>query len=245
MGEYTTKTEDGKWMSIDGKIYTTRSGAYKRSKKVKSDYVEINNPQSENDGESIEDNENSDVNETDDDTPIWSKQDFVIDIDSNIHQEQVPAILKRIKPSAASKGGKKTKKDLEMERSTNVALTKIVYKSADVGLTKYKRIMMEDPNSEAITHSEEDYEWISNIAVDAMEYNGFNLGSVIGANQIFVISNVGWFGVPIYKINKESEKSPFKGKLGGSFGRLLEKIPIIGKRIRNKKSLPKEVVKNG
>jgi hypothetical protein len=131
-----------------------------------------------------------------------------------------------------------------MERSTNVALTKIVYKSADVGLTKYKRIMMEDPNSEAITHSEEDYEWISNIAVDAMEYNGFNLGSVIGANQIFVISNVGWFGVPIYKINKESEKSPFKGKLGGSFGRLLEKIPIIGKRIRNKKSLPKEVVKN-
>ena len=37
MGEFTKKLDNGKWQSIDGKEYATRSGAYKRSKKIEDD----------------------------------------------------------------------------------------------------------------------------------------------------------------------------------------------------------------
>jgi len=237
MGEFTNKMNDGKWESIDGKLYDTRSGAYKRSKKIKSIEKPVEEDNSNDDTRDIDNEKELQIDDSQDDSPRWSKQDFVIDVDPNNHVEIVPAILKKIKPSIPSKGGKKTKKDIELERSTNIALTKIAYKSADVGLTKYKRIMMEDPKAESIEHSETDYDWISNIAVDAMEYNGFNIGSIVGPNNIFVISNVGWFGVPIYKINKESDKSPFKGRFKGSFGRLLQKVPIVGKRFKIKKEV--------
>ena len=37
------------------------------------------------------------------------------------------------------------------------------------------------------------------------------------------------------RINAESGKSPFKGVNGGRIGRLLERMPIIGKWIKNRR----------
>jgi len=55
---------------------------------------------------------------------------------------------------------------------------------------------------------------------------------MIGTSTIAVVANAHWFGVPLYKIHQESEKSPFKGRVGGAFGRFLKRMPIIGKRLK-------------
>ena len=60
---------------------------------------------------------------------------------------------------------------------------------------------------------------------------------MVGTGTIAVVANAHWFGVPLYKIHQESEKSPFKGKLGGAFGRFLRRLPIIGKRIKAKEEV--------
>ena len=230
MGEFTKKLNDGKWQSVDGKVYETRSGAYKRSKKIN---LKNSEPEPEPEPDIIEKEQSDKV---DDESPNWAEQDFTVELDDDNDVETIPAILKKLKPSTTVRRGKMSKKELDAERSTSVAITKIGYRGADLILTKYKRIMMEDPNSTPIEHSEEDLEWISNIGVDALEYNGINVSKAIGPNQIFLISNSGWFGVPLWKISKESERSPFKGKIKGSFGRFLERVPFIGKRIKTKRS---------
>tara|TARA_R110001606_G_scaffold340732_2_gene489005 strand:+ start:255 stop:980 length:726 start_codon:yes stop_codon:yes gene_type:complete len=240
MGEFTKKLDNGKWQSIDGKEYATRSGAYKRSKKIEDNKVPSQEVEQED-----ETNNDTIIDNQQDSSPLWAEQDFTIDLDDDV-SEVIPSILKKIKPSVGERRGKKNKKEMEIERNTNKALIKIGYRTGDVMLTKYKRVMMDDPNSNKIEHSETDYEWISDIGVDAMEHNGINISQSIGPNQVFLAANVGWFGVPLYRINKESDKSPFKGKLGGGFGRLLERVPFIGKRIKAKRNpvLVKEVVQD-
>jgi len=233
MGEYATKDDDDKWIASDGKKYKTRSGAWKWSKKLEE---KSNPPPVET--ESISESEIDDPS-NDDNTPNYnySEPDWIIDdIDgSSDNQEFVPGILKRIKP-ASERRGKRSKKEIEADQQTNGAILKVAYKSGDHLLTRYKRMMLDDKNAEAVTHSEEDYDWITTITNEALEHNGFNIGAAIGPNQIAILANGYWFSAPVYKINKESSKSPFKGALGGRMGRILEKVPFIGKRIKRSRN---------
>jgi len=48
------------------------------------------------------------------------------------------------------------------------------------------------------------------------------------------IANVYWFGTPLTRIHQESDKSPFKGRFAGA-GRMLERIPLIGKRLKKRR----------
>ena len=144
--------------------------------------------------------------------------------------EVVPTVLKRITPTVA--GQKKTRKEMEQERKTNVALLKVGYRTGDVLLTRYKRALMEDSQAEAITHSETDYEWISGVSNAALEENGISIGAAIGTTQIALIANGYWFAAPVAKIHKEADKSPFTGRVGGAVGRFLERVPVLGKRLR-------------
>jgi len=211
------ETEEGKrWLSTDGKEYKSRSGAWKRSKKL----LEQEEPQVEETQEEVQD-----------DTPIWSTYDYGDIVDEVSPTETVPTILKTIKPAAQAKG-KLSKKEAAAKKSMNKSILTVGYRTGDHLMTGYRRAMLEDPKATAITHSDSDYNWISEVTNEALEDSGVSVSDMVGTGTIAVVANAHWFGVPLYKIHQESEKSPFKGRVGGAFGRFLRRLPIIGKRIK-------------
>ena len=213
------ETEDGKrWLSTDGKEYKSRSGAWKRSKKLldQAEEPEVTEPE---------------IDEVQDETPIWATYDYGDIVDEVSPTETVPTILKTIKPAAVAKG-KLTKKEMAAKKSMNKSILTVGYRTGDHLMTHYRRAMLEDPKATAITHSDSDYNWISEVTNEALEDSGVIVSDMVGTSMIAVVANAHWFGVPLYKIHQESEKSPFKGKVGGAFGRFLRRLPIIGKRIK-------------
>ena len=121
------------------------------------------------------------------------------------------------------------------------------YKTGDYLMTRYKRGVLDDQNAEAIVHTEEDYEWISGVSQDALEAQGMNLAGAIGPGGLAVIANGVWFGTPLMRIQKEAKKSPFQGRVGGAIGRFVERLPIIGKRIKDRRlrTLQQEIEQDG
>ena len=213
------ETEDGKrWLSTDGKEYKSRSGAWKRSKKL----LEQEEPQAEESQEEVQD-----------DTPTWASYDYGDIVDEVSPTETVPTILKTIKPAAVAKG-KLSKKEAAAKKSMNKSILTVGYRTGDHLMTGYRRAMLEDPKATAIVHSDSDYNWISEVTNEALEDSGVSVSDMVGTGTIAVVANAHWFGVPLYKIHQESEKSPFKGRVGGAFGRFLRRLPIIGKRIKAK-----------
>jgi hypothetical protein len=211
------ETEDGKrWLSTDGKEYKSRSGAWKRSKKL----LEQEEPQVEETQEEVQD-----------DTPTWASYDYGDIVDEVSPTETVPTILKTIKPAAVAKG-KLSKKEVAAKKSMNKSILTVGYRTGDHLMSSYRRAMLEDPKATAITHSDSDYNWISEVTNEALEDSGVSVSDMVGTGTIAVVANAHWFGVPLYKIHQESEKSPFKGRVGGAFGRFLRRLPIIGKRIK-------------
>jgi len=216
------ETEDGKrWLSTDGKEYKSRSGAWKRSKKLQ----EQEEPKVEETQEEVQD-----------DTPTWASYDYGDIVDEVSPTETVPTILKTIKPAAVAKG-KLSKKEAAAKKSMNKSILTVGYRTGDHLMTGYRRAMLEDPKATAITHSDSDYNWISEVTNEALEDSGVSVSDMVGTGTIAVVANAHWFGVPLYKIHQESEKSPFKGRVGGAFGRFLRRLPIIGKRIKAKEEV--------
>jgi len=217
------ETEDGKrWLSTDGKEYKSRSGAWKRSKKLleQAEEPEVEEPE---------------IDEVQDDTPIWATYDYGDIVDEVSPTETVPTILKTIKPVAVAKG-KLSKKEIAAKKSMNKSILTVGYRTGDHLMTHYRRAMLEDPKATPITHSDSDYNWISEVTNEALEDSGIIVSDMVGTQTIAVAANAHWFGVPLYKIHQESEKSPFKGRVGGAFGRFLRRLPIIGKRIKAKEA---------
>ena len=216
------ETEDGKrWLSSDGKEYKSRSGAWKRSKKL----LEQEEPKVEETQEEVQD-----------DTPTWASYDYGDIVDEVSPTETVPTILKTIKPAAVAKG-KVSKKEAAAKKSMNKSILTVGYRTGDHLMTGYRRAMLEDPKATAIVHSDSDYNWISEVTNEALEDSGVSVSDMVGTGTIAVVANAHWFGVPLYKIHQESEKSPFKGRVGGAFGRFLRRLPIIGKRIKAKEEV--------
>lgn len=221
MGKYTTKITDDEgnasWESTDGSIHKTRKKAWEHSK---SSIPE----------EEREVTQEPDI-EVDDNYPQWASFDFGVQDGDTV--EVIPSALKRIK-GTQNDGVKKTKKQLEVERQNNLALLTMSYRTTDHLMTNYKRALLEDPNAEAIKHSSEDYLWISEITDSALQDNGISIQSVVSPTLYAGAANLYWFGVPLSRITKESGKNPFKGRLGG-VGRMLERLPIIGKRLKSRR----------
>jgi hypothetical protein len=217
------ETEDGKrWLSTDGKEYKSRSGAWKRSKKLLEEKEETQVEESQE--------------EVQDDTPIWSTYDYGDIVDEVSPTETVPTILKTIKPAAVAKG-KLSKKEAAAKKSMNKSILTVGYRTGDHLMSSYRRAMLEDPKATPITHSDSDYNWISEVTNEALEDSGVSVSDMVGTGTIAVVANAHWFGVPLYRIHQESEKSPFKGRVGGAFGRFLRRLPIIGKRIKAKEEV--------
>ena len=217
------ETEDGKrWLATDGKEYKSRSGAWKRSKKLLEVKEEPEIKESVSEPEVVSDDE-----------PVWASYDYGDVVDEISPTETVPTILKTIKPAAVTKG-KVSKKELAARKTMNKSILTVGYRTGDHLMSGYRRAMLEDPKAEAITHSDSDYNWISEVTNEALEDSGVSVSDMIGTKQIALVANAHWFGVPLYKIHQESDKSPFKGKIGGAFGRFFRKLPFIGKRLKRK-----------
>ena len=201
--------EDGTtvYVASDGKEYKSKSGAWKWEKKLeKSKPMEPEEP--------VELEQEVD----------WTEMTFEADDIT----ETIPKPLKRIRP----RSGKPTKKQLENEREMNVGILKVGYRTSDALLTRYKRGVLNDDEAAAIKHSDEDYEWISNITQDALDHNNVNIASAVGPNQLAVAANGYWFGSVFVKINAEAGKAMFSG---GRMVSVLERVPFIGKRIKDRR----------
>ena len=210
------ENEDGSVMYVasDGREFKSKSGAWKHSTKIERPVEEAVEPEPKPETPQPEVDSDSGLD--------WSSMDF----SEGIASEVIPGPLKRIRPRGS---GKPSKKQLEAERGMNEGILKTGYKTGDWFLTRYKRGVLNDDEAEAITHEEEDYDWIAGITQDALDHNGVNLAGVIGPNQIAILSNAYWFGSPVMKINAEAGRSVFSG---GRVASVLERVPFLGKRIK-------------
>ena len=227
--------EDGStvWIANDGREYMSKSGMWKRNKKLDSEGAGITSEEATKEAgqPEVDTRKRADRDSPPSEPKLeWDKMDFGDDPITEV----VPAPLKRIRPRGAT-SGKPTKKQLEAERQMNEGILVTGYKTGDYLMTRYKRGVLDDQNAEAIVHTEEDYEWISGVSQDALEAQGMNLAGAIGPGGLAVIANGVWFGTPLMRIQKEAKKSPFQGRVGGAIGRFVERLPIIGKRIKERR----------
>ena len=225
MGIYTTKRTDEEgnpfWESTDGSTHKTRKAAWTHSKSLEP-------VETENVGESESENESQVIEEVEQDSPAWTTFDFGSNTGDTV--EVIPTTLKKIR-GVTDSSSTKTKKQQEIERQNNLAILKLAYRTSDHALTRYRRALLEDNNAEPIKHTNEDYEWIASTTDEALQENGIMIGEVVGKTTFAVIANSYWFYVPISRIHAESDKNPFKGRFAG-VGRMIEKIPFLGKRIK-------------
>ena len=215
--------EDGTtaYLASDGREFKSKSGAWKHSKKVEG-ASEPEDPVTSNPSPDLKPEEPTDDSGSGLD---WSSMDF----SDGIASEVIPGPLKRIRPRGS---GKPSKKQMEAERVMNEGILKTGYKTGDWLMTRYKRGVLNDPEAEPVTHEEDDYDWISGITQDALDASGINLAGVIGPQQLAAGANLYWFGSPLLKINAEAGKSVFSG---GRVVRVLERIPFLGKRIKDRR----------
>tara|TARA_R100000781_G_scaffold101897_1_gene65421 strand:- start:8708 stop:9172 length:465 start_codon:yes stop_codon:yes gene_type:complete len=135
--------------------------------------------------------------------------------------------LKRINPGSSAQT-KKSKKQMEAEYQTSVAILGMGYRASDHLLTRYKRAVLDDKEAEAIVHSDEDIDWISSITNDALIHSNVHVSNMFTPNSLAAVCNLYWFGKPLYVINAQAKRRPFS-KVGRG---ILERLPFIGRRIR-------------
>jgi len=197
------------WLASDGKEYKSKSGAWKWNKKIESSTTVDVESKTEDKPESVD----------------WTEMEFG---DVSV-SETIPSPLKKIRPRTSSKP---SKKQLENEREMNVGILKVGYKTADALLTRYKRGVLNDDEAPKISHSEDDYDWISGITQDAMDHNQVNLSAAIGPNQLAIAANGYWFGSVFVKVNAEAGNSFLSG---GRAVSIIERVPFIGKRMKQRR----------
>mgnify|MGYP003146191909 CR=1 FL=1 len=221
MGTYATKFEDEdgntKWTATDGKTYSTRSGAWKWSKRI------------EKEQETPEPTEVETETEVEpEDGHEWATFNFAQEA-GEYPTEVVPAVLKKITPSTGS--SKKSKKQIEAESQTSIAMLGVGYRSLDHLMTRYKRAVLQDKEADPVSHSDGDIDWISGITNEALIHSNIQIASMMSPVQIAIVANGYWFGKPLYVIQSQAKRSPFKGAISG-VGRFMELIPFVGKRLK-------------
>jgi len=107
-------------------------------------------------------------------------------------------------------------------------------KNNKISIQVLEQALLEDPKADPIKHTHEDYIWISEITDAALQDNGISIQTMVSPTMYAGIANVYWFGTPLTRIHQEADKSPFKGRFAGA-GRMLERIPLIGKRLKKRR----------
>lgn len=196
-------TDDGdRFQAIDGRLYKTRSGAWKRNQKLKEkglideqESIEPTEVQEITDHENVEEPREK---------ASWRKHDFTY----TEEQQVIPATLKAIKRFDPKR--KRSAKEERAERETAKATLAMLYRGGDVLLSKYGKVITENKEF-IVTHADEDYVWISSLTNEALEENGIYLASIASPTMIATVANGYWFGKPLVEINSKRKRSLFKG----------------------------------
>lgn len=217
--------------ATDGSRYKTRAGAYKKSKKLEPTKEQPTPEPTTDEAPSPEDPEWATF-EWSDDGPV----------------EFVPGMLKKVRPVRSTRGAP-TKKQLDAEKQMNMAILKVGYRTGDWGLTKWKRGVLQDPEAPEIRHTEEDYEWISDVTEEALADQGLNIGAAVGPGMFALGANAIWFGKPILETRNQAQKLGIIAKTGLGIGKILEKVPILGnaikaRRVRKEREALVEALRN-
>ena len=220
--------EGNTWFeAIDGKRYKTRSGAWKRTQKLRAEGEVPETPlEMPNDDPPVATEENPDF-----DGPEWAQFDMG-DLPEGV--QVIPAALKKVRRHGV-KGRKRTKTEIEQEKQTNHSILKMGYRTGDFLMTRYARAVCVDEEI-LITHAEQDYEWISSITYAFLEDRGVNLAVVIGPGTMAAVANAYWFGKPLSEIQRKATKSPLRAagkRIGG-----MKKWFRLPKFLRRKKAEP-------
>tara|TARA_R100001086_G_scaffold61254_1_gene28353 strand:- start:620 stop:1318 length:699 start_codon:yes stop_codon:yes gene_type:complete len=214
------KTDEGdRFQSIDGKLYKTRSGAWKRNQKLKDKGLI-------DEQESLQPNEVTEISieekaSEERQKPEWRKHDFTYEE----NQQIIPATLKSIKRFDPKR--KRTAKEEKAERETAISTLAVLYRGSDILLSKYGKVVTENKEF-IVTHSDQDYQWISSVTNEAFEENGIYIAALASPTMVAMASNAYWFGKPILEINSKRKRSLFKG---GRIKNLFSKF-----KLRRKKS---------
>lgn len=224
----TTKIEkdDGTtaYAAIDGKEYKTRAGAWKRSQKLMDDGVSI--PITGEPLEAVE-------GEGSGSGPEWASFDLE-DLAEGV--QVVPGALKSIRRSSEpGSGAKKTKKQMQLEREASRSILMTGYRTGDVLLTRYGVAVLDDPDYR-VTHTEADYEWISDVTQSFLDDRGVNIAAVIGPGGMAAIANAYWFGKPVVEIRAKAGRPiiPAGANPRNWIRRLGSKIPFLRRRAKKK-----------
>ena len=221
------QTDEGeRFQAIDGRLYKTRSGAWKRNKKLKKDGL-IDEDESIEPIE-VEEKLDQDIPIEDSDKPSWRKHDFTYDES----QQVIPAQLKAIKRYDPKR--KRSRAEERAERETAIATLGMLYRGSDVLLTKYGKVITEDKEF-IVTHANEDYVWISGITNEALEEHGIYLAAIASPTLIATVANSYWFGKPLVDINSKRKRRFFKG---GRIKNLFSKLKWRRKRGRRDEESP-------
>lgn len=220
-----TKTEDGLYKCDECGWEGSRSGFYKHRKThdevVEEDTTWIQEDSSETESETIE------VDGSESSWMDWG------DLDSDDSATDfMPTPLKALqKKAVSSRRTKRTKKEIESARSTSKSIITLGLTFTDTLLSIWGRGQLLDPDF-MVQHTDRDKEITSDAVVAAMEEKGYFLSDAISRTAVASVM-VGWYvGAPVYRIQKKSRKSLFRGGRGSG---LLGRIPIIGRLFRRKK----------
>lgn len=170
-----------------------------------------------------------------DDTPSTSSPswlDFVVEGDDKPTTDRLPTPLKivAVKGSAVAGKVKLSKKEQEMLDETNLNLLKIGLTGFDVLVSKYGRVIQEDPEWE-VNHSDKDKTLVASAQYEYLKTKGVNPSEFVGPGSV-ALALTGWYITPpILRAHKGAKKSLLKG---GFLRRALLRVPILGKRLKKR-----------
>lgn len=220
-----TKTDEGLYKCDRCGWEGSRSGFYKHRKihlvQEQQEPTWIQEDPSETETETIE------VDGSDSSWMDWG------DLDSDDSATDfMPTPLKALqKKAVVSRRTKRTKKEIESARSTSKSIITLGLTFTDTLLSIWGRGQLLDPDF-MVQHTEHDKEITSDAVVAAMEEKGYFVSDAISRTAVASVM-IGWYvGAPVYRIQKKSRKSLFRGGRGSG---ILSRIPIIGRLFRRKK----------
>ena len=222
-----TKTEDGQYQCDVCGWVGSRSGFYKH-RKIHEDEVET--VPLHDDGDSTIEVESSDSPEVEEESSWMDWGDMNSDESAT---DFMPSPLKALqKKVTKGKRTKRTKAELDSARTTSKSIITLGLTFTDTLLSIWGRGQLLDPDF-VVQHTDRDKEITSDAVVGAMEEKGVFLSDAISRTTVASIM-VGWYiGAPVYRIQKKSKRSLFRGGRGSG---LLGRIPLIGRFFRRKKT---------
>ena len=227
-----TKTEDGQYQCDVCGWTGSRSGFYKH-RKVHDDETEthLEDESSTVSSEEISFTATDSPGSTDDEmNTSWMDWGDLSTEESAT--DFMPTPLKALqKKAGANRRTKRTKAELESARQTSKSLITLGLTFTDTLLSIWGRGQLLDPEFK-VQHTDRDKEITSDAVVGAMEEKGVYLSDAISRTTVASVMLTWYVGAPMYRIQKKSKRSLFKGGRGSG---LLARIPLIGRIFRRKR----------